>query len=199
MNCLFWFICGVRSTPLVAEILHSHLKPNFKSIDSEKVNEFGVAISTLLSTRLILNAKQYDFHNRLAVVMAESLKAAGFKAQLDVVDWATLVSRRGEPAVWDVYVTHSAFLPEPMLSPPQLGDDAPGWWNTPAKQAMLAAFNAETDPKKRGALWGKVQETVYDEVPYIRVGNFAALSGISAKLKGFAPMPWPAFWNVEGA
>lgn len=147
----------------------------------------------------ILNSKQYDFHNRIAVVMAEELKAAGFKVTLDVVDWATLVQRRGDPALWDTYVTHSAFLPEPMLSPPQLGDDAPGWWNTPAKQAALSAFNGEADPAKRGALWGKVQEVVYTEVPYIRIGNFAALSGISPKLKGFAPMPWPAFWNVESA
>jgi peptide/nickel transport system substrate-binding protein len=38
---------------------------------------------------------------------------------------------------------------------------------------------------------------IFDEVPYIRVGNFAALSGMSAKMKGYAPMPWPAFWNVE--
>jgi len=145
----------------------------------------------------ILNSKQYDFHNRMALVMAEELKAAGFNVTLDVVDWATLIQRRGDPALWDVYITHSAFLPEPMLSPPQLGDGAPGWWKTPAKDAALAAFNSEPDPAKRGALWGKVQEVVYDEVPYIRVGNFASLSGVSAKMKGYTPMPWPAFWNVE--
>lgn len=145
----------------------------------------------------ILNSKQYDFHNRMALVMAEQLKAAGFKVSLDVVDWATLIQRRGDPALWDVYITHSAFFPEPMLSPPQLGDGAPGWWKTPAKDAALAAFNAEPDPAKRGALWGKVQQVIYDEVPYIRVGNFAALSGTSVKMKGYAPMPWPAFWNVE--
>lgn len=145
----------------------------------------------------ILNSKQYDFHHRIALVLAEHLKTAGFQVQLDVVDWATLVSRRSDPALWDVYVTHSPFLPEPMLSPPQLGDDAPGWWRTPAKDAALAAFNGEADPAKRAALWGKVQEVVYEEVPYVRVGNFASLAGLSAKLKGYKPMPWPAFWNVE--
>jgi peptide/nickel transport system substrate-binding protein len=145
----------------------------------------------------ILNSKQYDFHYRMALVMAEQLKAAGFAVQLDVVDWATLVQRRGDPALWDVYVTHSAFLPEPMLTPPQLGNGAPGWWSTPAKDAALAAFNSEPDPVKRGALWGKVQEVVYDEVPYIRAGNFAALAGTSAKLSGYDAMPWPAFWNVD--
>jgi peptide/nickel transport system substrate-binding protein len=145
----------------------------------------------------ILNSKQYDFHHRIALVLAEELKAAGFKVQLDVVDWATLVSRRGDPALWDVYITHSPFLPEPMLSPPQLGDGAPGWWDTPAKHDAIAAFNAEPDPARRAALWGKVQQVIYDEVPYVRVGNFAALAGLSAKLKGYTPMPWPAFWNTE--
>jgi len=145
----------------------------------------------------ILNSKQYDFHNRIALVLAEELKAAGFQVQLDVVDWATLVSRRSDATLWDVYITHSPFLPEPMLSPPQLGDDAPGWWKTPAKDASLAAFNSETDPVKRAALWAKVQQVIYDEVPYVRVGNFASLSGMSAKLKGYSPRPWPAFWNVE--
>jgi peptide/nickel transport system substrate-binding protein len=145
----------------------------------------------------ILNSKQYDFHHRIALVLAENLKAAGFQVQLDVVDWATLVSRRADPALWDVYITHSAFLPEPMLSPPQLGDGAPGWWDTPAKQAALGAFNTESDPAKRAALWAKVQQVVYDEVPYVRIGNFASLAGVSGKLQGYTPMPWPAFWNVE--
>ena len=145
----------------------------------------------------ILNSKQYDFHHRMALVMAEQLKAVGFKVQLDVVDWATLIQRRGDPALWDIYITHSAFLPEPMLSPPQLGDGAPGWWSSPAKDAALTAFNAEPDAAKRGALWGKVQQVVYDEVPYIRAGNFAALAGASAKLNNFVAMPWPSFWNVD--
>jgi len=39
-NCLFWFLGD--------------------SNDTQKVNEFGVAVSTLLSTRLILNAKRYS-------------------------------------------------------------------------------------------------------------------------------------------
>ena len=145
----------------------------------------------------ILNSKQYEFHNRMALVMAENLKEAGFKVQLDIVDWATLVQRRSDPALYDVYVTHSTFLPEPMLSPPQLGDGAPGWWETPTKKAALAAFNAESDPIKRGQLWSKVQEVVYDEVPYIRVGDFAALCATTAKMSGFIPMPSPAFWNVS--
>ena len=145
----------------------------------------------------VLTSRQYDFHYNMALLMAEQLKRAGFKVDLNVVDWATLVQRRNDAKLWDIYVTHSGQFPEPMLSPPQLGDGAPGWWSSPAKQAALTAFNQQSDPAKRAALWGKVQQVVYDEVPYINVGKFASLSARSPALEGYVPATWPFFWNAK--
>lgn len=144
----------------------------------------------------IMASRQYEFHYNMALVLAEQLKKAGFKAELQVVDWATLVQRRNDPKLWDVYITHSGLFPEPMLSPPQLGDGAPGWWDSPAKKATLAAFNQETSPARRAALWGPVQQVIYDEVPFIEVGKFNSLSARAAKLEGFVPTVWPFFWNT---
>ena len=84
-----------------------------------------------------------------------------------------------------------------MLSPPQLGDGAPGWWSSPAKTEALAALNQEPNPAKRGALWGKVQQVVYDEVPYIQVGKFASLSARAPALQGYTPYTYPFFWNTS--
>ena len=144
-----------------------------------------------------LTSKQYEFHYRMALVMAEQLKLAGFTVDMQVVDWATLISRRNDGALWDIYMTHSFFLPEPMLTPPQLGDGAPGGWKTAAKDAAIAAFTQQPDPAKRGALWSAVQALVYTEVPYIKLGNFNSLTAKSAKLDGYTPMPWPYFWNTS--
>ncbi len=145
----------------------------------------------------ILVSRQYEFHYNMALVMAEHLKRAGIKTELMVVDWATLVQRRNDPKLWDVYVTHSGQFPEPMLSPPQLGNGAPGWWETDTKKAVLAAFNSEPDIAKRGPLWGKVQALVYEEVPFVEVGRFNGLSARSAKLQGYQPAVWPFFWNTS--
>jgi len=145
----------------------------------------------------VLTSRQYDFHYNMALLMAEQLKRAGFKVDLNVVDWATLVQRRNDAKLWDIYITHSGQFPEPMLSPPQLGDGAPGWWSSPAKQAALTAFNQQSDPAKRAALWGKVQQVVYEEVPYINVGKFASLSAKSPALEGYVPATWPFFWNTS--
>lgn len=145
----------------------------------------------------ILTSRQYDFHHNMALIMAEQLKRAGFKAELNVVEWATLLQRRADPKLWDIYITHSGLFPEPMLSPPQLGDGAPGWWSSPAKAQALAALNQEPNPAKRGPLWAKVQQVVYDEVPYIHVGKFASLSARSPSLVGYTPYTYPFFWNTS--
>ncbi|MEG0919786.1 MAG: ABC transporter substrate-binding protein [Comamonas sp.] len=145
----------------------------------------------------IMASRQYEFHYNMALVMAEHLKRAGFKTELQVVDWATLVQRRNDAKLWDVYMTHSGLFPEPMLSPPQMGSGAPGWWETETKKVALSTFNGEPDIAKRGPLWSKVQALVYDEVPFVEVGKFNALSARSAKLQGYAPAPWPFFWNTS--
>ena len=50
---------------------------------------------------------------------------------------------------------------------------------------------------KRGALWSKVQQVVYDEVPYINVGKFSSLSARSPALDNYRSATWPFFWNAR--
>ena len=143
----------------------------------------------------ILTSRQYEFHYKMALVAQEYLKAAGFKVQLDVVEWATLVQRRADPALWDIYITHSPFLPEPALIG-FMSDAAPGWWASPAKTAAIDALNKATEPKARIAAWAEVQKVIYAEAPAYKVGNFNALAAKAPKLEGVTPAPWPYFWNA---
>jgi peptide/nickel transport system substrate-binding protein len=143
----------------------------------------------------ILTSRQYEFHYKMAQVAAEYLKQAGFAVDMQVVDWATLTQRRADPALWDIYITHSPFLPEPALIG-LLSESAPGWWSTPARKKAVDAFNTTSDPKKRIELWADVQKAIYDETPSIKIGDFNALSAQATKLEGVTPAPWPYFWNA---
>lgn len=143
----------------------------------------------------ILTSRQYEFHYKMALVAQAYLEAAGFKVQMDVVEWATLTTNRADPALWDIYITHSPFLPEPSLMG-LMSDTSPGWWVTDAKHAAVEAFNAESDPDKRVALFAEVQKVMYDEVPGYKVGNFNALAAQNPALEGVTPAPWPYFWNA---
>ncbi|QTF06592.1 ABC transporter substrate-binding protein [Brenneria izadpanahii] len=147
-------------------------------------------------TLRILTSRQYEFHYKMALVAQAYLQAAGFKVSLEIFDWATLTTRRANPALWDIFITHGPFAPEPILNG-WMADDYPGWWATPEKKQAVDAFITETDPQKRKALFAAIQTLFYEQAPVYKVGNFNTLSAKASTLANFTPSPWPFFWNVE--
>ncbi len=143
----------------------------------------------------ILTSRQYEFHFKMAEVAQMALETAGFTVQLDVVDWATLGQRRDDPALWDIYITHSPFLPEPALTD-MYGPTSRLGWSEPEKDAVWTAFTTETDQAKRLEIFGQLQGWNMGDVGFIKIGDFAALQGKSQSLQGVVPSPWPAFWNA---
>ncbi|MCR8726100.1 ABC transporter substrate-binding protein [Frigidibacter sp. ROC022] len=144
----------------------------------------------------ILTSRQYEFHYKMAEVAKQALEAAGFTVQMDVVDWATLGQRRNDPALWDIYITHSPFLPEPALTDMWFPTSRIGW-NDPVEVELGKQFTTETDPAKRKEIFAKMQAENYKDVGFIKVGNFNALEGQAKALKGVEPSPWPFFWNAS--
>ncbi len=144
----------------------------------------------------IMTSMQYDFLYKMSLVAQAQLQQAGFNVDLQVLDWATLIQRRGNEKEWDAFFTYHTFVPEPSLIT-FVNPSYPGWWDTSEKKAALAKFNTEMDPAKRKALWAEIQKLFYTQVPTIKVGEFYNLAAATAKLKGYVPMPWPFFWNAE--
>ena len=134
----------------------------------------------------------------MAEVARMALELAGFTVQMDVVDWATLAQNRDNPDLWDMYITHSPFLPEPALTSSFFATAREGW-NNPKKNEILDRFTRETDPEKRKAIYAELQKVAYEDVGLIKVGNFNALQGKAKNLSGVRPSPWPAFWNASTA
>lgn len=146
----------------------------------------------------ILTSRQYEFHYKMAEVAQMALEAAGFDVDMTVVDWATLSQQRDDPTMWDIYITHSPFLPEPSLTSTFFSTSREGWAN-PEKEELLTAFTTETDPEKRKEIFADIQQIVLDDVGFIKIGNFNSLQGKSKALSGVEAAPWPQFWNASVA
>ena len=144
----------------------------------------------------ILTSRQYEFHFKMAEVAKMALEAAGLPVELNVVDWATLGQQRNDPALWDIYITHSPFLPEPALTDMYAPTSRLGW-SEPEKDAIHAAFTTTTDPAERQALFAQLQAKLFDDVGFIKIGGFNALQGQRRGLEGVVPSPWPFFWNAR--
>ena len=144
----------------------------------------------------LMVSRQYEFHYKAAEVAKAYLEAAGFKVDMQVVDWATLTTRRADPKSWDIFFTHANFPGDPtMLNP--VNDNYPGWYTSPEKTKRVDAYLAAVTPDEKLAAWKALQTTFYDDAPLFKVGNFNALTGVSKAVTGYEPHYWPSFWNVE--
>jgi peptide/nickel transport system substrate-binding protein len=142
-----------------------------------------------------ITTKEYQYMYKNALVAKQQLEAVGFTIDLQVVDWATLVQRRNKPEVWDVFSTAITFNPEPAFST-ATSCNWPGWWCHEDKEQWMDALARESDPKKRRAMWEKVQQIFYEDVGRVKYGDFFGLVAIRKEVHDFRPTNETNLWNV---
>jgi peptide/nickel transport system substrate-binding protein len=142
-----------------------------------------------------ITTKEYEWMYRNALVAKQQLEEAGFTIDLQVLDWATLVQRRGKPELWDVFSTGFTFSADPALAT-AVQCNWPGWWCQEEKERTLEALLKESDQKKRKALWERVQQLFYEDAGRIKFGDYFTLDVIRKELRGFQSTPELYFWNA---
>lgn len=142
-----------------------------------------------------ITTKEYDYMYNSAVVARQQMEEAGFKVDLQVLDWATVVQRRGKPELWDIFTTGITFSPDPALTS-ALQCNWPGWWCHEEKERLLAELLRESDPRKRRALIERIQAVLYEDVGRIKMGDLFTLYA-ARDLRGFQGGPFLHFWNVS--
>ena len=143
-----------------------------------------------------LTTQEYDYMYKSALVARQQLEEVGFKIDLQVVDWATLVQRRAKPELFDVFSTGHPVGFDPALSTP-LQCDWPGWWCHEEKERLMAELTRETDPKKRKAIIERIQVVFYEDVGRIKFGDVFLFRAARKELRGsFRTVPYIHFWNA---
>ena len=142
-----------------------------------------------------ITTKEYDYMYKHALVAKQQLEAVGFKIDLQVVDWATLVQRRNKPELFDVFSTAITFNPEAGLNT-GVQCNWPGWWCLEDKEKWLDSVQRETDPRKRKAMWDKVQQLFYEDVGRIKFGDWFGFQVHTKNLRGVHHTNEEAFFNV---
>ena len=141
-----------------------------------------------------ITTKEYDYMYNSALIARQQMEEVGFKVDLQVLDWATVVQRRGKPELWDVFTTGITFNPDPALTS-NLQCNWPGWWCHEEKERLLTELIREVDLKKRRALIERIQVVFYEDVGRIKMGDFFNLYA-SRDLKGFQADPFLKLWNA---
>ncbi|GGK29511.1 peptide ABC transporter substrate-binding protein [Caldalkalibacillus thermarum] len=147
---------------------------------------------------IILTSRDYAHHYNSAVATQQQLQEIGINAKLEVYDWATLLERRDQPELWDIFFTGF-----PTSSTPHqytfLDTRAnwPGWTNNPEFDRLLDEIKAQTSQEEAKALYAELQQLMWEDLPIINIGRNLRVSAYSDKVQGYQEFKGPVFWNVS--
>ncbi|MBA7482924.1 Glutathione-binding protein GsiB [subsurface metagenome] len=143
----------------------------------------------------------------LAPVAKSLMEKAGFKVDMQSMDWQTLVARRAkkdppDAGGWNAFLT--AWVTADVMNPVSTAylnsacDKALfGWPCDPTMEKLRDDFAREADPAKQKAIAEAVQVRAIEMTPEIPVGEYLAPVALRKNVKGFLIAPAPVFWNVE--
>jgi len=190
-----------------------------RPLNREKGME-GLLNSNFEKAQALLNEAGYDgipivlMHStdlqalvNLAPVAKSLMEKAGFKVDMQSMDWQTLVARRAKKdppnaGGWHAFLT--AWVSADISNPIFTGflnsacDKAMfGWPCDPEMERLRDQFARETDPEKQKAIAEAVQVRATLVVTHIPLGQWYQRALMRRNVVGMLQAPVPVFWNME--
>jgi len=144
---------------------------------------------------------------KLPVVAAQLLRQAGFKVDLQAMDWQTLVSRRAkkdppQQGGWNIFLTIWASVdganPISMNALNASCEKAWfGWPCDPQIERMRDAFARSDDEQERKALAEQLQVRAMEIGTHVPVGEYLVPAAARKNLKGFVTGYLLVPWGVQ--
>jgi peptide/nickel transport system substrate-binding protein len=199
-ECKSYFPCG---SPLSTEKgMEGLLKSDFKKAQQllSEAGYDGTPIVLMHSTDLQALAN-------LAPVAKSLMEKAGFKVDMQSMDWQTLVTRRAKKdppnaGGWHAFLTASTSAD--ILNPSitaffNSGCDKAwfGWPCDPEMEKLRDQFARETDSAKQKAIAEAVQVRATQMVTHIPLGQWNQPSLMRRNIVGVLQAPVTVFWNME--
>ena len=142
----------------------------------------------------------YRHHYAMSQVTLRDLQEKlGVEVDYQVMDWATLVTRRAEREGWNIFHTRWGFTGarDPFVA----GYLAPTWftyYENPKLDELVQAFATAMTLEERKEIARQVQRLVYEEVPIIPHGTSFSISVKRPEVIGYEPRYafTVVLWNV---
>jgi len=142
----------------------------------------------------------------LALVTADLLRRLAINAEVQAMDWGTLLDRRASKASidksgWNIFLTTFPGLAilDPAVNAPLRANGADawfGWPDDPGIEKLRDAWIAAPIEAQRKTIAADLQREAFVSVPYIPLGEYSARTAFHHNLSGVDIGPALFLWNV---
>jgi peptide/nickel transport system substrate-binding protein len=199
-ECKALFICGSTfgSTKGTDDVLTSNMKKA-----QELLKEAGYDGTPVV----LMHSTDLKALTNLAPVAKSLMEKAGFKVDMQSMDWQTLVARRTKkdaPSAggWNAFLTSwvTADVMNPV-STAYLNSSCEkalfGWPCDETMEKLRDQFARESDPAKQKVIAEAVQARNLEITAEIPVGEYLQPVAMRKNVKGLLTAPAPVMWNIE--
>jgi peptide/nickel transport system substrate-binding protein len=158
---------------------------------------------------VLLSPSDYPSLQAVAQVTHAVYQRVGLNVDYASTDWGTVISRRAskepvERGGWSTFVTTAdgLGLANPIGNNMIRGSGANAWFGWPTNPRLVALREAWLDAPDLASQRGiaeDIQRVVWEEVPYIPVGQWSLPIAYRTSITGILRSPYPTFWNVSKA
>ena len=197
-TCPSMFVCGTA----YASGAGTDQKANLK-----KAQELLKASGYDGSTVLIMKPTDINTINKLPEVGAQLLRQAGFKVDVQAMDWQTLVARRAkrdapDKGGWNLFFT--AFVApdvwNPISNSAVSGTCDKGWfgWACDADiEKLRDSFARATDEAAKKKLAEQIQARAFEIGTHAPLGEYIAPTAVRKGIKGLVIGAGDFYWNIR--
>jgi len=199
-ECKAMFVCG---TPFATTKGMDGLLTSNSKKAQELLKEAGYDGTPIV----LMHSTDLKILTNLAPVAKSLLEKAGFKVDMQSMDWQTLVARRTKKDAptaggWHAFLT--AWVAPDVANPVSRAyinmaceKSLFGWPCDAEMEKLRDQFAREPDLAKQKAIAEAVQLRAIATTPEIPLGEYLQPAAMRKNVKGFLTAPVPVFWNVE--
>ncbi len=140
-------------------------------------------------------------------VIAQQLRDAGFNAELQAMDWQSVLVRRTsrkpvEDGGWSILTTNAgmADLTTPLTHFAVAANGDKAWFGWPENkeiEELRHQFATTADPGKQQALVDQIQKLEIENVVFVPLGQWTNVGAARKSVTGLLKTPAAVYWNVE--
>lgn len=156
---------------------------------------------------VMLRPSDLAAHSKVPLVLKQQLEQAGFKVDLQTMDWQTVLVRRAKKEApseggWNAFVTVNASSDnQSPLSMSMMNATGTrgwfGWQNDPELEEIKKQFAGAKTEAERKSLAEKAQLRAIDQVTHVNLGQFSQPSAVRKGVTGLLPSNAQVLWNIK--
>lgn len=156
---------------------------------------------------VLLRATDVPTITKVPLVIKQQLEQAGFKVDVQVSDWQTVVNRRARkdpPAAggWNAFTTfwQNEDIMDPLTDQMLNARGDRGWfgWQDDSElESLKAKFSRATNDDERKRLADAIQLRALETVTHVPLGQHDLLAAVRKNITGVLPAGAQIYWNIK--